>query len=96
MSFGELVTKEEVFLESSHRIETHLDFVVEVLEIQSSVSFDLYLGEELLEFVWGYLMFEGRHATNFSRVPPIQWSIPPVRRDHSGRFWRSQYILLVW
>ena len=37
--FDVLVTKKEVLLDSSHRIETHIDVVVEVLDIQSSVSF---------------------------------------------------------
>ena len=33
VSFDVLVTRKEVFLESSHRIETHIDVVVEVIEI---------------------------------------------------------------
>ena len=48
--FDGLVTMKEVFSESSHRIETHLDVVVEVLEIQSSVSFDFCLDEDIIEF----------------------------------------------
>ena len=48
--FDVLVTSKEVLLESSHRIEAHLDIVIEVLEIQSSVSFELCLDEELIEF----------------------------------------------
>ena len=43
LSFDGLVTRKEVFSESSHRIESHLDVVVEVLDIQSIVSFDLCL-----------------------------------------------------
>ena len=39
-----------LFLESSHRIETHLDVVVEVIEVQSSFAFEFYLDEELIEF----------------------------------------------
>ena len=38
--------QEEGFLESSHLIETHIDVVVEVLEIQSSFSFEFYLDED--------------------------------------------------
>ena len=33
VSFDVLITREEVLLESSHRIETYLDAVKEVLEI---------------------------------------------------------------
>ena len=49
VSFDELVSSKKVLSESSHRIETHLDVVVEVLEVQSSVSFELFLGEEFQE-----------------------------------------------
>ena len=45
VSFDVLVTRKEVSSESSHRIETHLYVVVEVLEIQSSVSFELFIDE---------------------------------------------------
>ena len=50
VSFDGLVTRKEVFSESSHRIEAHIYVVVEVLEIQSSASFELCLDEELIEF----------------------------------------------
>ena len=43
------VIRKKVYLESSHRIERHLDVVIEVLEIHSSGSFELYLDEELIE-----------------------------------------------
>ena len=43
------VIRKKVYLESSHRIERHLDVVIEVLEIQSSVSFEFCLDEELIE-----------------------------------------------
>ena len=49
-SFDGLVIRKEVFSESSHCIERHLDVVKEVLEIQSSVSFEFCLDEELIEF----------------------------------------------
>ena len=45
VSFDELLSSKKVLSESSHRIETHLDVVVEVLEVQSSVSFELFLDE---------------------------------------------------
>ena len=50
VSFDGLVIRKEVLSKSSHLIETHLDVVKEVLEIQISVSFDLCLDEELIEF----------------------------------------------
>ena len=46
--FYGLVIRKEVFYEYSHSIETHLDVVKEVLEIQSSVSFEFCLDEELI------------------------------------------------
>ena len=42
-------TRKEVFSEFSYRIERHLDVVIEILDIQSSVSFELYLDEELIK-----------------------------------------------
>ena len=50
VSFDGLVIRKEVFSESSHPIETHFDVVKEVLEIQSSVSFELCIDEDLIEF----------------------------------------------
>ena len=50
VSFYGPVIRKEVFSESSHRIETHLDAVKEVIDIQSSVSFEFCLDEELIEF----------------------------------------------
>ena len=50
VSLDGMVTRKEVFLESSHRIESHLDVVVEVVDIQRSVSFEFCLDEELIEF----------------------------------------------
>ena len=50
VSFDGLVNRKKVLLESSHRIETHLDVVVEVIEVQSSVNFEFYLDEEFIEF----------------------------------------------
>ena len=49
-SFYGLVIRKEVLYESIHRIDTHLDVVKEVIEIQSSVSFELCLDEDLIEF----------------------------------------------
>ena len=43
--FDGLVTRKEVLLESFRRIEAHIGVVVEVLEIQISVSFELCLDD---------------------------------------------------
>ena len=43
VSIDGLVTSKKFFSESSHRIETHLDAVVEVLEVHRSVYFELFL-----------------------------------------------------
>ena len=50
VSFGGLVTRKKVFLESSHRIDTHIDVVIQFLEVHSSVSFDFCLDEYFIEF----------------------------------------------
>ena len=70
MSFDGLVIRKEVLSESIHHIETHLDVIKEVLEIQSSISFEFCLDEELIKLWRSDVMFEGPHATNFSRVSP--------------------------
>ena len=48
--FGGLVRRKKVLLESSHHIDTHIDVIVEVLEVEGSVAFELYLDEEFIEF----------------------------------------------
>ena len=45
MSFDVLVINKKVFSEFIHRINTHLDVVVEVLEFHISVAFELCLDE---------------------------------------------------
>ena len=47
---GVLVIRNTVFSGSSHRIDTHIDVVVEVFEFQSSVTFEFCLDEEFVEF----------------------------------------------
>ena len=44
------VNRKKVFLKSSPRIETHIDVVVEVLRVQSSVYFEFYVDEEFVEY----------------------------------------------
>ena len=48
--FDGMVRKEKVLLESSHRIDTHIDVVIQFLEVHSSVSFDFCLDEYFIEF----------------------------------------------
>ena len=50
VSFDVLVSRKYIFLESSHLIGTHLDVVLEIIEVQSSVSFNFGLDEEFIEF----------------------------------------------
>ena len=45
VQFYGLVIRKEIFSESSHRIETHIDAVVEVLEFQISFYFDICLDD---------------------------------------------------
>ena len=49
VSIDGLVTKNKFLLESIHRIDTHIDVVVEVIKVGSSVSFDFCLDEEFIE-----------------------------------------------
>ena len=51
VSFDGPVTRKEVFSESSHSIESHIDVVIEVLEIQISVSFEFCIDEVLRYFL---------------------------------------------
>ena len=71
--FDGLVIRNKVLSESSHRVETHLDVVVEVLEFQSSVVFELCLDEEFIEFWVADLIFESPHATICFRMSTLQW-----------------------
>ena len=73
VSFDGLVIRKEVLSGSSYHIHTHIDVVVEVLKIQISISFEFCLDEELVEFSWADIMFEGPYATNFGIVSPFQW-----------------------
>ena len=43
MYFDGLVSRKKVFFEYMHRIETHIDVVVEVVEVRISVYFELCL-----------------------------------------------------
>ena len=43
VSFDGMVSRKKVFSESSNCIETHLDLIVEVIEVQRIVSFEFCL-----------------------------------------------------
>ena len=45
VSFYGLVSRKKVFSAFSHRNETHIDVVVEVIEVQISVAFGLCIDE---------------------------------------------------
>ena len=49
VSFDILASRKKVLLKSIHRIYTHIDVVVEVFEVHSSVKFEFYLDEEFIE-----------------------------------------------
>ena len=50
VSFDELGSRKKVLLESSNSIETHIDVVVEVLEVHISVTFGFCIDGEFVEF----------------------------------------------
>ena len=45
-----MVIRKKVLSESSHRIGTNLNMIVEFIEVQISVAFELFLCEEIIEF----------------------------------------------
>ena len=49
MSFDRLLSRYKVLSESSYRIDTHIGVVLEVIEVQRSVSFELFPDEELIK-----------------------------------------------
>ena len=49
--FYGLVISKKVFLESSHRIYTHLDVVLRLLYFQSTVESEFCLDKEFIEFL---------------------------------------------
>ena len=96
VSFDEMVIRKKVFSQSIHQFETHVDVVVEVLEVQISVALGLCLDEDFIEFLWSDITFEIPDSTNFCRMSTFQWRKPIVSRDHSGRILRLFWILLEW
>ena len=61
VSFGVLVSRNKVLLESSNCICTDIDVVVEVIEVQIRVTFDFCLDEESIMFWRGDIMLESTH-----------------------------------
>ena len=49
--FDGLVSRKKVLYDSSHLIETHIDVVVEFLEVQIIVAFEFCIDEEFIEFL---------------------------------------------
>ena len=94
--FDGLATNNNFFLKSSHIIYTHLDVIVEVINSQSSVSFEFYLDEDFIKSWWGDLIFQIPHATIFCRSSTAPWWISSIWCDHSGRVWRLWWIFLGW
>ena len=95
---------EDFFSEGSHRIETHLDVVKEVLEIYSSASFEFCLDEEHIKFWWVNIMFEGIHTPILVECPPSNGgAILLLRTTTVGSggvyvsFWAGEdFGMLVW
>ena len=85
VSFDGILIRKKLLLGSSHCIDTHLDVVVKVIEVQIRVYFELCLDEEFIEFWGADLMVEIPHATIVCRVSIFQWWIPPASREHSGK-----------
>ena len=50
ISLDGMVINKKVLSEPSHRTEAHIYVVVEVLEVQSSATFELFLNEDFIEF----------------------------------------------
>ena len=47
-SFDGLVSKKKVFLESSHKIDRHVYWVLEVIEVKISAAFEFFSNEEFI------------------------------------------------
>ena len=96
MSFDGLVSRKKVFYESSHRNETHLDAVLEVLEVKISFAFQFCIDEDFIYFWWSDLMFESPHDNNFHIIPTFQWWNPLVRRYHISGILSFLLIPVFW
>ena len=48
--FDGLVIRKEILSQYSHRIDTHIYAVIEIIEAQSSVSFKFCFDDEFIEF----------------------------------------------
>ena len=78
--FDGLVSRKQIFLESSHSIETRIDVVVEIIEFQIIVSLWFYFYDNPTEFLLADLMFESPNATNFHKMFTFIWWSLLVRR----------------
>ena len=91
-----LVSKNKILSDSIHQIETHLDVVVEVIEVQSRVTFEFCLDEEFKEFWWSDIMFEIIHATNYCRMSTFQWWSLIISCNHIVRILGLWWVYLLW
>ena len=48
VTFDKMINRNKVLLDNSNFIETHIDVVIESLEVQSSVAFEFYIDEEFI------------------------------------------------
>ena len=83
--FYGMVSRKKVLSESRKRIETHLDVVLEVLEVHISVAFELCIDEDYIYFWWDDIMFESPQKTIYCRMSTLQWWSLLVIRNQSGK-----------
>ena len=96
LSFDGLVSRKDIFSYYIHRIEKDIGVVVDITEVQSSVSFRFYLGEDFIDFCWADIVIEGPHATIFNRISNFLWFSLLVNREHSFRILVLWLFHLVW
>ena len=94
--FDVMVCSKEVFSESIHRIETHLDLFVENIEVQISIAFKLCLYEQFISFWWDDIMFEITNYTNLCISSTLQlWSLIVIWYQ-SFKILGLWWVQLVW
>ena len=72
VSFDGLLSRKEILLESSNRINIHIGEIVDIPEVQSNVSFELCIDEKFIEFWGDKIIFESPHATISPIMSPFQ------------------------
>ena len=94
--FDLMVCRKEVFSESIHRIETHLDLFLEIIEVQSSIAFELCIYEQFISFWWDDIMFEITNYTNLCITSTLQWWSLIVIWYQSFKILGLWWVQLVW